>query len=275
MRIANSLFACAGSAAALLAAGLLIGAPAPNASAANPPAVAIATLIPGPVAGYGTIKGRLVLAGTAPTPSKIDVKNQPFCQDQTILDLSVEVDPKTKGIANAIVWINAPKGKNADAEKALVAKHPKVDIDNKNCAFVPRSTAIFKGQTIEFTSSDSVGHNSHVTGFSNGVNVALAPKGKADAKLSSEKRPMSLKCDIHPWMQGWIFVSDHPFFAVTDAKGNFEITGVPAGTQNVIVWQEKAGYVTEGAAKGKPVNVKADGTTDLGDVKLDAAKLKK
>ncbi|MDB5352673.1 MAG: hypothetical protein JWN86_3920 [Planctomycetota bacterium] len=275
MKIANSLFACAGAAAAMLAAGLFFAAPSPTASAANPPVVAIATLVPGPVAGYGTIKGRLVYSGDAPALLKIDVKNQPFCQDQTIVDRSVDVDPKTKGVANAIVWLVAPKGKNPGAEKALVAKTPKVQIDNKNCAFVPRSTAIFKGQSIEFTSSDPVGHNSHVTGFSNGVNVALAPKGKAAAKLASEKRPMSLKCDIHPWMQGYVLVSDHPFFAVTGPDGSFEIAGVPAGTQNVIVWQEKAGYVTEGAAKGKAVEVKADGTADMGDITLDAAKIKK
>lgn len=274
MRLANSLFATAGTAGALIIAGLIHGgvaSTASRASAASPPAVPAPTQ-----GGFGTIKGRLVFGGArVPEASKVDTKGQEFCRDQKVEDRSLAVDPSTKGVANALAWINAPKGKNPEAEKALVAKQAKVQIDNKNCEFVPRSTAMFKGQQVEFTSSDPVGHNSHVTGFSNGVNVALAAKGKATSKLQAEKRPISLKCDIHPWMQGWILVADHPFFAVTGEDGSFEIAGVPAGAQNLILWQEKVGYVTGGAAKGQAVTVPAGGVVDLGEIKLDPSKIKK
>lgn len=270
MRLANSLFACAGSAGALILAGLASTAPA-----ANPPVAAIASAAPSQ-GGFGTIKGRLVYGGAeAPAPTPLQVGAQEFCKDQELIDRSLVVDPESKGIANGLVYINSPKGKNPEAEKAIVAKQAKVQIDNKNCEFIPRSTAMFKGQQVEFTSSDPVGHNSHVTGFSNGVNVALAPKGSATSKLQAEKRPISLKCDIHPWMQGWILVADHPFFAVTGEDGSFEITGVPAGTQNLIVWQEKAGYVSQGAAKGQAVTVPAGGEVDIGEVVLDPAKVRK
>ena len=70
-------------------------------------------------------------------------------------------------------------------------------------------------------------------------------------------------------------VFDHPFFAVTKDDGSFEITGVPAGMQNLVVWQEKVGYVTEGAARGKPVKVEAGKVTDVGEIKIDPAKVKK
>ena len=278
MNLANTLFACGGTAGALVAAGLLCGglaSNAPTASAASAPAAIEPPTTP-VTAGFGTIKGRLVYGGSdAPKLPAIKVENQPFCSEQDLEDRSLVVDPATKGIANALVWINAPKGKNPEAEKALVEKTPVVEIDNKDCAFVPRSTAMFKGQKLEFTSSDPVGHNSHVTGFSQGANLALAPKGSASTKLQAEKRPMSLKCDIHGWMQGWVLVTDHPFFAVTGDDGSFEITGVPAGAQNLIVWQEKAGYVSKGAAKGQPVTVPADGSVDVGEIVLDPSKVKK
>ena len=90
-----------------------------------------------------------------------------------------------------------------------------------------------------------------------------------------EKRPIAVGCDLHPWMTGYLMVFDHPFFAVTGEDGSFEIKGVPAGKQNVVVWQEKVGYVTPGFAVGVPVEVKAGATVDLGDVKLDPKKLKK
>lgn len=277
MKLANSLFACAGSAGALVLAGLIYGGmatTAPEASAANPPVVAIATAAPAQ-GGFGTIKGRLVYGGSeAPTPPPLKLGVQEFCKDQKLVDRALSVDSKTKGIASAFAYVNGPKGKNPAAEKALVEKQPLVQIDNKNCEFVPYSAAMFKGQQVEFTSSDPVGHNSHVMGFSNGANVALAPKGKFTSKLQAEKRPMALKCDIHPWMKGNILVLDHPFFAVTGEDGSFEITGVPAGAQNLIVWQEKVGYVTPGAAKGQAVTVPADGVVDVGEVVLDPAKVK-
>lgn len=279
MRLASSLLACAGSAAAILSAGLLFGLDRSTgtASAASPPATAIVAAIPAQSGGYGTIKGRLVYGGDkAPDMPLFDTKNQPFCGDLKVFDRSLEVDPKTKGIANGLAWIVSPKGRNAEAEKALIAKTPKVSIDNKDCEFVPRTTAMIKGQDLEFTSSDPVGHNSHVTGFTYSTNPALAAKGKAEApKVVAEKRPMNLSCNIHGWMKGWILVCDHPFFAVTDKDGSFEITGVPAGTQNLIIWQEKPGFVSTGGTKGQPVEVKAGGTVDLGDVVLDPAKLKK
>ena len=63
-------------------------------------------------------------------------------------------------------------------------------------------------------------------------------------------------------------VFDHPFFATTDKDGSFEIKGVPAGTQNLVLWQETVGYATPGAGRGMPVEVKAGEVTDVGEVKL-------
>src|SRR5207248_1886685 len=81
--------------------------------------------------------------------------------------------------------------------------------------------------------------------------------GQLQATLVAERRPMALACDIHPWMKGYMMVFNHPFFAVTKEDGLFEITGVPAGAQNLVVWQEKVGYVTKGLARGQEVTVHA------------------
>ena len=133
-----------------------------------------------------------------------------------------------------------------------------------------------EAQTITFKSSDPVGHNVRYSGFSNGSkNIALGPNGYLrDQKLKAERRPLPVNCDIHPWMKGWVMVFDHPFFAVTSDDGSFEITGVPAGTQNLVLWQEKVGYVTAGTSRGQAVTVKAGEVTDVGEIKLDPAKVK-
>ena len=81
-------------------------------------------------------------------------------------------------------------------------------------------------------------------------------------KLVAERRPILVACDIHPWMKAYIMVFDHPFFAVTAEDGSFEIKGVPAGEQNLVVWQEKVGYVNPEKAKGTPVS--GQGGRDVG-----------
>ena len=70
-------------------------------------------------------------------------------------------------------------------------------------------------------------------------------------KLVAERRPIAVACDIHSWMKAWIMVFDHPFFAVTGPDGSFEIKGVPAGEQHLVVWQEKVGYVNRKRPRGR------------------------
>jgi plastocyanin len=260
------VLACMLTAAATLAAATL----STRTEAAPPPPTA-------PQGAYGTIKGRLVWGGSevpAPIPLKPN-KDVEVCGKVPLFDVELVVDPKTKGVAHAFAYLPSPSGKNAELEKELVSAHPQVEIDQVNCEFVPISTALHKDQAILFKSSDPVGHNVHYTGFTNNGNFALGPKGSSEKKLAVEKRPMTLVCDIHPWMKGNIMVFGHPFFAVTGPDGSFEIRGVPAGTQNLVLWQRKAGYVTDGGNRGMAVTVKAGEVTDLGEIRLDPAKVKK
>ena len=57
--------------------------------------------------------------------------------------------------------------------------------------------------------------------------------------FNSVEEPFYIKCDVHPWMKSWVLVQDHPYFSITDEKGNFSIENIPAGTYEVIAWQEK------------------------------------
>jgi plastocyanin len=263
----RSVLACAGSAGATLAAVVAFGVlGAANLAAQAGP--------PGAQDGFGTIKGRLVWGGAeAPKPVLLKPdKDTQVCGKRPLYDVELVVDPETKGVAYAFAFLPSPVGKNAQLESEL--KTQKVEIDQKDCEFDPPSVALHKDQTIVFKSSDPVGHNIHYTGFTNNANFAMGPNGTAEKKLAYEKRPINLACDIHPWMKGNLLVMNHPFFAVTGKDGAFEIQGVPAGEQHLIVWQRKAGFVTPGASKGQAVTVKAGEVTDIGEVKLDPAKIK-
>ncbi len=227
--------------------------------------------------GYGTIKGKLVWGGAAlpEEPAKVKkgdaaVKDAAVCALEEIPNEDYVVDPKTKGVANGFAYVVSPVGTNAEAEAALLKSAAEVEIDQKGCRFFPHAVALHKGQKLVFKSSDPVGHNIRYTSFSlGGLNQMLAPNGKLPVSFAgSERNPVNLQCDIHPWMTGVFMVFDHPFFAVTKPDGSFEIKGVPAGAQKLIVRQEKVGFVTAGGRAGVPVEVKAGEVTDLGEIKL-------
>jgi hypothetical protein len=228
---------------------------------------------------FGTIKGRVVWGG-AELP-KLDpelkvkkgdqgVKDPAVCASHDIPNEEYVVDPSTKGVANAFAYISTPQGSNPEAEKELLAKAPTVVIDQKGCQFVPHAVALHKGQELVFKSSDPVGHNIRYQGFNiGGFNQMLAPNGTQGVKLpSAERSPVEIRCDIHSWMNAYFLVLDHPFFAVTKPDGSFEITGVPAGTQKLVVREDKGVFITPGGRNGMAVDVKAGGVTDVGEIKL-------
>jgi hypothetical protein len=225
---------------------------------------------------YGTIKGRLVWGGAEVPKQAVLVEqgkaksNPELCaKDAPILSKELVVDPKTKGVAHSFAYLVRPKGSNPKLVAELLKKTPKVELDQKNCEFIPHSMAILKGQTIIFNSSDPVSHNIRYSGFNNvAFNSTVPAKSSVERDLVSERVPIPVKCDIHPWMQAQVGIFDHPFFAVTKEDGSFEIKGVPAGAQKIVLWQEKIGFVTPNKGAGKPIDVKAGQVLDLGDITM-------
>jgi hypothetical protein len=247
-------------------------------------APAVSTLAAG-LAGQaplGTIKGRLVWGGDAIPPVKVlaepgKVTQDPnvCARDKPILSRELSVDPATKGLAHAFAYLSRPKGRNPEAVRALVAKHPQVTLDQQKCEFQPYLLPIHQDQKILVKSSDPINHNVRLTPFTQtGVNRNLTPQDTLELKLVAERFPIEVKCDIHPWMHAWVMVFDHPFFAVTGKDGSFEIKGVPAGTENLVLWQENVGFVTPGGGRGMPVTIKAGEVTNVGEIRLDPAKVK-
>jgi hypothetical protein len=249
--------------------------------AGQTPVAATATLVLGQ-AEFGTVKGRLVWGGDDVPPVKVLVaqgqapKDPNVCaRDKPIMSRELVVDPKTKGVAYAFAFISRPKGSNPEAVKELLARKPKVELDQVNCEFLPYLLPVHQDQTIVLKSSDATNHNVRLTPFTNpGMNQTLPPNGQLEVKLVAERLPIKVACDIHSWMHGWIMVFDHPFFTTTAADGSFELKGVPAGQQNLVLWQENVGYATPGGGRGIQVEVKPGAVAEVGQIVLDPAKVK-
>ncbi len=228
--------------------------------------------------GWGTIKGRVVFEGTVPAVKILvpkggekDTKDVAICAKAEIDSERLVVNATNKGVRNVLVYI--PKPTQVNPEAASAAKVAPVEFDQKNCRFVPHVLAAMKGATVTIKSSDAVGHNTNSSLNNNKFNLPTQPNSSMPWLLRQADKPGRIVCDIHNWMEAYWLILDNPYFAVTDADGNFEIKNAPAGDQKVVVWAEALGpgYLT--SPSGDTVSVKAGGDTAK-EFKLDASKLK-
>ena len=234
---------------------------------------------PAKVAGWGTIKGRVVWGGDA-LPEKKEIKvtvDQGHCLEQgKLYDSLFEVDSKTKGLKNVFAALKQPPDNDnplpIHPDLKEVPKKPVV-LDQPHCLFIPRALAIREGQELHTKNTAPVNHNIKWTGdpeINPGGNQTITPGADKTIKdLKAQPLPLVLQCNIHPWMSGRLAVYDHPYFAVTDKDGNFEIKKAPAGTYRLTFYHEGIGW--RGGAKGKAgqeITVNPNQTTDLGEVKM-------
>lgn len=236
---------------------------------------------------WGTIKGRVVWPASKPVPVPADLsdlikKNTDagHCLGKgPILSDDWLVNKGNKGLSNVFVWLSTGK---KDEKKNDIAPpiHPtlqkvepaEVLMDQPICAFLPHAIALREGQVLVAKNSSPVAHNYKWTGnpltANAGNNVLIPAGGQFPIKgLVADRFPVSIACNIHPWMKGWVRVYNHPYFAVTDANGNFEIKNAPAGDFKLFLWQGTGGF-SKGAEgrNGEPLTVEAGKTKDLGNI---------
>jgi hypothetical protein len=109
-------------------------------------------------------------------------------------------------------------------------KEPVV-LDQVGCIYTPHVFGIMVGQPLEVRNSDPLSHNVHyIPGNSKEINVSQAGKGvKNEVKFLAAEVLAVFKCDVHAWMKCYVGVLEHPFYAVTDEKGEFTLPKLPPG----------------------------------------------
>jgi hypothetical protein len=222
---------------------------------------------------WGTIRGQVVFGGSVlPQPKQLDVnKDQDHCLEKgPLFTEELVVNPETKGVRYAVAFLKAPKGETLPIHPSLKEPSPKEAIlDQPRCAFVPHLLAMRSDQTLVAKNPAPVPHNVVITGFTNTYNRQIPSKKSETFTLEPEDRAIALSCGAHPWMKGFLWVFDHPYFAVTDADGKFEIKNAPAGERSLVLWHEKVGWLDPKSGKnGKKIVVKAGEVTDLGKFEL-------
>ena len=184
----------------------------------------------------GDIKGKVKYDGKPPKKKPLRMDADPVCGSShsgKVFAESFKVNGKGE-LAECLVYL-----KNV-TYKGEVPSTPVV-LDQKGCIYTPHVFGIQAGQDLLVKNSDATLHNIHSMPKTNKEFNFAMPKvvKQKKAKFDSAEDPFYIKCDVHPWMKTWALVSDHPYYAVTDSNGDYEIKGVPPGTYEVVCWQEK------------------------------------
>jgi len=186
-----------------------------------------------------TIKGTVALEGTPPKRPQVDMSGTKECaamHGEPIL--KEEVVSKDGKLQNVVVYVKS--GSEKWTYDAL--PRPAVTLTQTGCQYKPHVLTMMVDQPLEIVNDDPLAHNVHGTPKQNPqFNISQANKGRKDTTpaISAAELGMQIQCDVHKWMAAWGCVFEHPFFAVTDENGNFEIK-LPPGEYEIATWQESA-----------------------------------
>ena len=233
---------------------VIIAASAGSLLAGGPRSARFAWASPAP--SGATIKGTVKFQGTVPKPNHIDMSADPKCVQAhpgggTSEDILAD---SSGGLRNVIVYVSQGLGDT----KFEPPQEPAV-IEQKGCTYKPHVVTVRANQELKVLNSDNTTHNIHPMPNNNReLNQSQAPGAPFSMTFAREEIAIPVKCNIHPWMHSYIAVFKHPYFAVTDNDGTFEIPNLPQGSYTITAWHEKLGTtfqkVTVGESETKTVD---------------------
>ena len=190
----------------------------------------------------GAIAGVVTFEGQAPAREPINMDSDPYCTKQPANSTEATLVGENAGLQNVFVYV-----KDGLGDRAFPVPQTAAVLDQKGCRYTPHVLGIQVGQTLEILSSDNTLHNVHAMPEQNReFNKAHQLAGIKHTHVFSTREVMvPFKCDVHKWMNAYVGVLDHPFYAVSGSNGRFELKGLPPGTYTVEAWHEKLGTQTQ------------------------------
>lgn len=244
--------------------------------------------------GTGTIEGVVTINGNIPSQDDLRAKMQmhgdaPIClsPDAPEADKTAYtwvIDKSSKAVANVVVFVKPLDEKKTFFNVSSLVSEKKgykteQKIDQPYCAFDPHLIVTFpkyidpddpgtrlrpnflsSEQKVLVANSATINHNAAYSGAGASGNQTLSPGAQplqlGEQMFPTYREPVSVKCSIHGWMQGYVWAFPHPFATKTDAKGKFKIENVPAGTKiRLVAWHEAGGFFLEGGVNGEEIEV--------------------
>lgn len=190
----------------------------------------------------GSIEGAVTLTGTPRPPRKLLITKDPeVCGSGERVTEDVGVTDGG-GLRNVVVYLEG-----IEQGKAWGDTPSKPVLDQRGCRFLPDIAIIPKGQELAITNSDPVPHNIHayeVIGRARRslFNIAQPQPSTITKSINPRQAPMvKVECDIHNFMEGWVFVAQTPYTMLVNAEGQFVLSGVPPGSYTLKAWHPTLG----------------------------------
>ncbi len=200
----------------------------------------------------GVITGTVLFEGKAPPPEPISTKSDPRCTAEGTGPMTEAIVADANGaLQNVFVYV-----KDGLGNLKFPVPSAAVVLDQKGCVYRPHVFGVQVGQAVEILNSDATLHNIHAWPTANQeFNVGQALQGLRHSHIFSTREVMvPFKCDVHKWMNAFVGVLDHPFYAVTGANGAFQLKGLPPGTYTIEAWHERFGTRTTSVTVGPKEN---------------------
>ena len=212
---------------------------APGAPAATPAGMKV------DMGTAGEVKGIVSLQGTAPANEPIRMNADPACVKAASGPQTAEtiiVGTGGTSLANVFVYVKDGLGNYVYDTPTTPAV-----LDQKGCRYTPHVFGVRVNQPVEIVNSDPTLHNIHALPkanreFNNGQPIQGM---KMTHTFTAKEVMVPFKCDVHGWMNAYVGVLDHPYFAVTGNDGTFSLASLPAGTYTIEAWHEKLGASTQ------------------------------
>lgn len=192
----------------------------------------------------GRIEGIVHFTGETPPPSMFANSGDHDCP-HGIAQNHLMVRQQNLGLQNAIVILDIKVGRPVVRQR--------VSLSTERCTLTPRIQAVSKGTTLDMKNKDGAKHEIQALSLDvNEFTVPLPAAGDGVRRPLVHAGLLKINCTKHLWERAWIYVSESPYVAVTDANGYYSLENVPPGRYKLRVWHEGWGGGKSKDGTGRP-----------------------
>ena len=204
----------------------------------------------------GVLTGRILFEGDAPPPRRLAVNKDEGACAHAAREVQDVLVSGGGGLSEAIVEIHSVPGSSGES-----TGDRRVEIRQKDCMFQPRVLAVLAGTKVAIHNDDPVSHNVN-SGDWNHMQYQGSPPMEETFEFGGRSF-VRVNCNIHSWMEAWVYVARTEAYAMTGSDGSFRIEGVPPGTYEATVSHPALGVerfevsIESGATVDRTVKFKA------------------
>ena len=217
--------------------------------------------------GTSTVSGTISIEGEPPAAETIRMNSDPVCVKQaTNTETEYYVVGDEGRLANVFVYVKEGLSGSYLRETDDFEEDEIVLLDQLGCRYTPHVFGVQVNQPVRITNSDPTLHNIHATPAVNAeFNTGQPIQGMSmERTFDSVEVMVPFKCDVHGWMNAFVGVLDHPYFATTGSDGAFDIGDLPAGNYVIEAWHEVLGVQTQNVTVGDGATANVSFTFTVG-----------